>query len=251
MQQEETLTPTNAIVLALAARMIAKVEEFNMTVRKQVIPATPKCLTKGQGQRVRVAITEEIDELQTACDSEDVLEAADAIIDMMFFGLGRLAEMGIPAMAIFEAVHAANMQKVPGDLPKRPGWSGTDAVKPEGWQPPDHSWLLNFTLADVEKARQFDELSPVFQEITKLRTAKGEDYNNVPGGRDAYFPFGHQSYAHMLNTKALRVLSLVNSMTSGQMPNFEGLYDSTRDLVNYGAFYCEWMKRQSKAKVAA
>jgi predicted HAD superfamily Cof-like phosphohydrolase len=223
--------------------MQVKVEEFNTTIRGQAIPPTPTVLTEVQARRTSEAVNEELLELKHACLDGDVLEAADAVIDMMFFGLGRLAEMGVPAAAVFEAVHAANMKKVPGDLAKRSGWSGSDAVKPAGWTPPDHSFLLNFSLADVEKARMFDELSPVFQEITRLRKAKGEDYNNVPGGRDAYFPFGHQSHAHMLNTKTLRVLSLVNSMTSGKQPNFEGIRDSVRDLVNYGAFYAEWIDR--------
>jgi predicted HAD superfamily Cof-like phosphohydrolase len=240
--QEENLSPTNALVLALVARMAVKVEEFNTTVRRSSVPLIPVCLTADQANRARVAVQEELSELESACEAGDVLEAADAIIDMMFFGLGRLAEMGIPAYAIFEAVHVANMQKVPGDLTKRIGWGGTDAVKPEGWKPPDHSWLLNFSLADVDKARMFDELSPVFQDLTRLRAAKGADYNDVPGGRDAYFPFGHESYAHMLTTKHLRMMSLLNAMRRGdKQANYEGLVDTVKDLVNYGAFYAEAM----------
>jgi phosphoribosyl-ATP pyrophosphohydrolase len=231
--------------------MHANVEAFNTTVRRVALPIVPRVLTPTEAQRAREALSEEMDELMVACEKGDVAEAADAIIDSVYFLLGRLAEMGIPAKAVFEAVQAANMEKVPGDLAKRQGWEGTDAVKPEGWAPPDHSWLLSFSLADLAKAHMFDELSPVFQEITKLRAAKGEDYNNVPGGRDAYFPFGHQSYGHMLNTKGLRLMSLLRSMGEGKQPNFEGIRDTVRDLVNYGAFYAEWIDRQGEAKVAA
>jgi phosphoribosyl-ATP pyrophosphohydrolase len=222
--------------------MLVKVEEFNTTVRLQAIPSSPRPLTIEQADRASEAVKEELDELHAACRSEDVLEAADAIIDMMFFGLGRLAEMGVPANAVFEAVTAANLLKVPGTKDTRPTWTGADAVKPpEGWTPPDHSWLLDFSLADVAKARAYDEMSPVFKRLTELRARKGADYNNVPGGRDAYFPFGHMSYAHMLNTKGLRVQSLVASMLAGKAPNFEGLEDSVVDLINYATYYAEAM----------
>jgi predicted HAD superfamily Cof-like phosphohydrolase len=221
--------------------MLNKVEAFNQQVRKQVIPAVPTPLTPEQAERAAEAFEEEKTEFLKACESGDVLEAADGIIDLMYFGLGRLAEMGVPAKAVFDGVQAANMQKTTGTLAKRNGWGGYDAVKPEGWKAPDHSFLLNFSLADVEKAAVFNELSPIFQRITYLRAAKGEDYNNVPGGRDAYFPFGHLSYGHMLNTKALRIQSLLNAMMAGKHPNFEGLLDSVEDLVNYGAFYGEWL----------
>jgi NTP pyrophosphatase (non-canonical NTP hydrolase) len=226
-------------------------EQFNTHVRGVVLPAVPRVLSPLELERTHAAVREEMDELTEACKRGDVGEAADAIIDAVYFLLGRLTEMGIPAKAIFDAVQAANMVKVPGDLSKRPGWNGTDAVKPEGWKAPDHGWLLSFSLADLAFARMRHELSPVFQEITELRALKGADYNNVPGGRDAYFPFGHHSYAHMLNTKVLRLMSLIQSMGEGKKANFEGLRDTARDLVNYGAFYCEWMDRQSEVQVAA
>jgi phosphoribosyl-ATP pyrophosphohydrolase len=237
MSQAETTT--GVLLTALVGRMLDKVELFNGRVRGQVIPATPQPLTDQQAQRAVDAFAEESKELLEATAAGDVLEQADAILDLVFFALGRLAEMGIPAWGVMEEINRANMEKKRGDLTKRTGWEGYDAVKPEGWTPPDHSWLLNFSLADVAKAKMFDELSPVFQEITKLRVAKGADYNNVEGGRNAYFPFGHFSHIHMLTTKVLRLQSLARSMADGKKPNFEGLRDSVKDLVNYGAFYAE------------
>lgn len=247
MQQTQPiqLESREAFVAAFVTRLMAQVERFNTDVTALPVPATPTLLNKDRTKWAHAALTEEANEFKQAIADGDILEAADGLLDSVFFALGRLAEMGIPAHAVWEAIVTANMAKQRGELSKRPGSMGHDAVKPEGWQPPDHGWLLDFTLADVEKARAFDELSPIFQEITLLRKAKGEDYNNVPGGRDAYFPFGHHSYAHMLNTKVLRINSLVTSMASGKQPNFEGLRDTARDLVNYGAFYAEWLDRQS------
>jgi hypothetical protein len=221
--------------------MLNKAEEFNRGIIGLPVPATPTMLNADRAKWALMALEEERTEFANAIDADDVLEAADALIDGIYFALGRLTEMGVPAKAVFDGVHAANMGKVRGELSKRPGAQGYDAVKPEGWRAPDHSFLLDFSLADVNKAKVFDELSPIFQRITYLRAAKGEDYNNVPGGRDAYFPFGHLSYGHMLNTKALRIQSLLNAMMAGKKPNFEGLLDSVEDLVNYGAFYGEWL----------
>jgi hypothetical protein len=247
---------TEYLVAALTARMLNKAEEFNRGIIGLPIPVTPTMLNADRAKWALTALEEERTEFANAIDADDVLEAADALIDGIYFALGRLTEMGVPAMAVFDGVHAANMGKVRGELSKRPGAQGYDAVKPEGWAPPAHTFLLDFTLADAltarttaEKARVFNELSPIFQRITYLRAAKGEDYNNVPGGRDAYFPFGHLSYGHMLNTKALRIQSLLNAMMAGKQPNFEGLLDSVEDLVNYGAFYGEWLLK-NKVEVA-
>ena len=87
-------------------------------------------------------------------------------------------------------------------------------------------------------------------ELQQLRESKGRDYNDVPGGRDAYFPFGHFSYAHMLHTKNLRLQSLLSAMQKGRPVNFEGLYDTVRDLVNYGTYYCEAIRDGRLADVA-
>jgi NTP pyrophosphatase (non-canonical NTP hydrolase) len=241
----------DALLADVVLSFQAGVEKFNLDVTALPVPAIPTLLNPNRAEWARTALLEEANEFREAIEKGDIVEAADALLDSVFFALGRLCEMGIPAKAVWGRILEANMAKQRGELSKRPGSLGHDAVKPEGWTPPDHSWLLTFSLADLAKARMFDELSPVFQEITKLRAAKGEDYNNVPGGRDAYFPFGHQSYAHMLNTKTLRVMSLVNAMGSGRVPNFESVRDSVRDLVNYGAFYAEWIDRQGEARVAA
>ncbi len=238
---ELDLSPTDALVAALVSRMMEQTSRFNAEITNLPIPALPATLPAARVEWAQTAFNEEIKEFTEACEMGDPLEAADAILDLVFFALGRICEMGIPTQAIWEGIMRANMEKKQGSLAKRPGSLGHDAIKPEGWKPPDHSWLMSFSLADLEKARLFDETSPVFQDLTRLRAAKGSDYNNVPGGRDAYFPFGHFSYAHMLNTKNLRLQSLISSFQAGKNPNFEGILDTVKDLVNYGAFYAEAM----------
>jgi hypothetical protein len=51
----------------------------------------------------------------------------------------------------------------------------------------------------------------------------------------------------MLHTKNLRVQSLLSAMQKGRPVNYEGLYDTVKDLVNYGTYYCEAMLSGSLA----
>lgn len=249
MTEELNQQPREAFAAAIAARMLVKVAEFNREVVALPIPKTPQVLGKQRRTWANAALQEELKEFNDAADAGDVLEAADALIDLVYFALGRLVEMGVPATAVMDEVQRANMDKERGELSKRPGSMGHDAVKPAGWQAPDHAWLLGFTLADLRELRQLraeaaerEAMSPVWLELQALREAKGKDYNDVPGGRDAYFPYGHFSYAHMLQTKNLRIQSLLAAMQKGRPVNFEGLYDTVKDLVNYGTYYAEAMR---------
>lgn len=230
-----------AFVASLAARMFAKADKFNRDIIGTPIPEVPTNLSPERFQFAMTCLNEELREFGDAVAADDVLESADALIDLIYFAFGRLVEMGVPAAAVMETVHNANMGKERGNKATRPGAAGFDAIKPEGWQAPDHTWLLGFTLADLEKVKAYDQMSPVWKGIHELRMRKGSDYDNVPGGKDAYFPFGHLSYAHMVNTKALRLQSLLQAMLTGKGVNFEGLEDTVVDLVNYATYYAEAM----------
>ncbi len=240
------LSSREAFAAALVARMLGKVEQFNADVVGLPIPQTPTVLSAERHNWAITALKEELDEFTAAVHEGDVLEAADALIDLTYFALGRLVEMGVPAQAVFDGVQHANMAKQKGELSKRPGSLGHDAIKPEGWMPPDHGFLLCFNISDVVELQHLrqqeatrESISPVWLELQELREAKGQDYNDVPGGRDAYFPFGHLSYAHMIHTKNLRLQSLLGAMQKGRPVNFEGIYDTVKDLVNYGTYYAE------------
>jgi phosphoribosyl-ATP pyrophosphohydrolase len=248
MTEEKEMAPNEAFAAAIAARMLGKVEAFNKDITALPIPETPTVLSKIRLESSVQALNEELKEFHDATVDGDVLEAADGLIDLIYFALGRLTEMGVPAQAVFDEVHRANMSKTRGTKSTREGWGGHDAVKPEGWKGPDHSWLLGFSAADVIDLEDFraaevqrEALSPVWLDLQALREAKGKDYNDVPGGRDAYFPFGHMSYAHMVHTKNLRLQSLLSAMQHGRPVNFEGLLDTVKDLVNYATYYAEAM----------
>lgn len=234
--QAESTALANAVM-----HMAIDTGNFNEAITALPFPNQPTLLDGDRLQWAMAAFREEIKEFQDATEVGDIVEASDGLIDLVYFALGRLHEMGIPATAVWEAVHKKNMEKKRGQLSKRPGSKGHDAVKPEGWTPPDHSWLLDFRLSDVAAAQRYKGMSPVLQAIVDLRLAKGNDYNNVPGGRDAYFPFGHKSYLHMLQTKTLRLLSLDANRDAGREPRFESTVDTVQDLINYATYYGEWL----------
>lgn len=238
MTEELNQQPREAFAAAIAARMLVKVAEFNREVVALPIPETPQVLGEQRRTWANAALQEELKEFNDAADAGDVLEAADALIDLVYFALGRLVEMGVPATAVMDEVQRANMDKERGELSKRPGSMGHDAVKPAGWQAPDHAWLLGFTLADLNKARNWDKIGPVLRKVAELRIRKGQDYNAGPQLED-YFPFGHQSYAQMIHVKTTRIHSLLAVMAQGRRPNFDGLLDTLEDLINYSTFYAE------------
>lgn len=112
------------------------------------------------------AILEELTEFR---DAETLEDEADALVDLIYFAAGRLVEMNLPVRACFTEVHRANMGKRRGELSKRPGSQGYDAVKPEGWAPPDYSELLVTLTRD-----DFSTLAALRSGAASLRLTKSD-----------------------------------------------------------------------------
>lgn len=75
---------------------------------------------------------EEIDEF---LDATDVCEQADAMIDLIYFALGSLVEMGVKPDILFAIVHEANMSKLWPDGAPHYGPDGK-TIKPGTWVDP-------------------------------------------------------------------------------------------------------------------
>lgn len=85
------------------------------------------------------AIHEEINEFRAAHDADDFVGQTDAILDIIYFAVGRLQQMGLTrnqAQSCFVAVHEANMTKKRGAQAKR-GNLESDAIKPDNWSSPE------------------------------------------------------------------------------------------------------------------
>lgn len=115
------------------------VNRFNREVLGIVPPIVAGPVPEDRLKWLELALREELDEFLTAKTAED---QADALLDLMYFAAGELYKMGVDGQKAFDAVHAANMQKVRGELSKRPGSKGYDATKPPGWQAPDISQAM-------------------------------------------------------------------------------------------------------------
>lgn len=84
--------------------------------------------------RERAAMmNEEIGEFISAIEAQDLAGQADALIDLVYFAKGTAVALGLPWEKLWDDVHRANMEKVPG-MTKR-GF-GMDVTKPYGWEPP-------------------------------------------------------------------------------------------------------------------
>lgn len=99
-------------------------EKFGAPVRDR-----PRLLPPGRVEKRVLWLQEEIGEFIEAGSIED---QADAMIDLIYFALGTLVEMGVRPGALFDIVHAANMQKLwpdgrahynaDGKVIKNPAW---------------------------------------------------------------------------------------------------------------------------------
>lgn len=92
----------------------------------------PRILDGTEKSRRIAWLMEEIAELESADTVED---QADAIVDLIYFALGYLVEMGVPPSGVWKAVQKANMAKL------WPDGVHTNAIgkviKPEGWKGPE------------------------------------------------------------------------------------------------------------------
>lgn len=73
---------------------------------------------------------EEIEEFE---NSDTVYEQADAIIDLLYYAIGSLVEMGVKPDELFMLVHEYNVKKLIGKQCDRDG----KIMKPYGWRHPD------------------------------------------------------------------------------------------------------------------
>mgnify|MGYP004535226895 CR=1 FL=1 len=95
----------------------------------------PRSMEIMRAQKRYKWMKEEIDEFMEAVEAHDIVEQADAMIDVMYFALGTLVEMGIKPDALFYIVQDANMSKLWEDgLPHYN--SDGKTIKPSNWEDP-------------------------------------------------------------------------------------------------------------------
>ena len=90
-------------------------------------------------------------------------ERVDALIDLTVVSIGTLQALGVDVRKAWSTVHMANMKKEPGHNSSRKNeFRLPDLVKPEGWEPPDHSGNVGrFDEAHVALYREDDTFDPM------------------------------------------------------------------------------------------
>jgi predicted HAD superfamily Cof-like phosphohydrolase len=96
------------------------------------VQTTPTLITPARAAARAAWMREEVQEF---IDAQNIYDQADAMIDLMYFALGTLVEMGVPPTPLFDIVHQANMQKLWADGKPHYNADGK-TIKPEGWQNP-------------------------------------------------------------------------------------------------------------------
>jgi hypothetical protein len=175
------------------------VKRFCTEVVDLPIPFQPSMLKPTRKEWARTAFLEEIQEF-AAADTID--EQADALIDLTYFALGRLIEMGIAPLPLFEEVHNCNMRKIQGEVSKRPGSLGHDAVKPDGWNPPNLLKYMEITQADLDWVIDQKEMADMWD------------------GKDPYEDEAEEAdtFGAELNTALTEVLEGAPEVTKGVTP---------------------------------
>ena len=111
-------------------------------------PDAPTLLTPQRAKARADWMQEEIEEFLQATA---LVDQADAMIDLIYFALGTLVEMGVPPDELFAVVQKANMDKLwpDGKVHRR---EDGKVIKPAGWQPPEPE--LKRILAAMQNAQQ-------------------------------------------------------------------------------------------------
>lgn len=116
--------------------LISDVYSFQTQILNYDFPDKPTLLKGSHKSEQLVKLREEIQELEEA---ENIIDQADALVDLIYFALGTLHQMGVDSQRVWDEVQRANMSKKKG-VTKR--GTENDAYKPEEWKAPDHSWLI-------------------------------------------------------------------------------------------------------------
>jgi hypothetical protein len=203
--------------------------QFNADIIGLPIPETPSRLDAERKAWAWTALQEELLEFQESITLEDEV---DALIDLCYFALGRIIEMGVVPGAAFEEVHAANMAKERGELSKRPHAKGFDAVKPEGGTPP---FLLPYLALDRRQVLQAYEAALSEQEATERHPEP--DVNPMDAGKPKLLVLGHARHGKDTVAEVLQqeygFTFTSSSLFCAEHVIWEGIHNPDHTLANH------------------
>lgn len=179
------------------------VREFHRRF-KHLVNETPTALTPAQ-RRERFWFMHE--ELQEFLNAEDVVGQADGLVDLLYFCLGTLVNMGVRPETLFAIVHQANMAKLWPD--GEPRWREGDGkvLKPAGWVGPEEALRV-----EIERqAEGCDDLSDTEKALDYYKTGARQN-GPLPWPRPCFVP-----------TR----IRLIKEIREGKLMALPGDYDCT------------------------
>jgi predicted HAD superfamily Cof-like phosphohydrolase len=120
---------------------MADVKAFHQATDNPVIE-TPGWPSQDRIDLRNRLLTEEYEEYLDAVGVGDLAACADALGDMIYIICGTAHEFGIPLEKVWDAIQAANMQKVDAATGKVRKREDGKILKPAGWTPPDIARIL-------------------------------------------------------------------------------------------------------------
>lgn len=218
-------TAFSRVLGAFLVHMMTQVGHFMQAILNIAGASSPRLLDQIRMDFKMEHLKEEFIEIQDAWRTGDLAGVIDGIIDVIYVAVGMLVEMGVSQELAFEEVQEANMRRVSG-LSKR--GNDNDAIKPPGWKPPNHTHHI-LAMAAVTR------MSPLAFEILRMKTLRGQKYNQGTVKRAEHFPFGDTGHAQMMWIKAIRL----RSMIEGGNATREELDESIVDMGAYLEFWYE------------
>lgn len=117
-------------------------------------------------------LQEELDELKTAQNADDVV---DALIDLCVVAIGTLDAYNVNSYLAWDRVHAANMTKEVGIKASRPNKLGLpDLIKPDGWEAPQHFDNIGLFKVVFEQPQTEEVQAETVEAVPEATTEEGE-----------------------------------------------------------------------------
>lgn len=120
------------------ANLFEDIIEFHKKFKLKPFSKKP-CLLPLDVQNFRVRfMQEELDEFKKAYRENNLHDAFDALIDLVYVALGTAYMMGLSFNDGWKEVHTCNLKKIRAKSKKQSKRNSSfDVIKPLGWQKPD------------------------------------------------------------------------------------------------------------------
>jgi predicted HAD superfamily Cof-like phosphohydrolase len=144
-------------------KQLMQVREFQVAFGAP-IPKTPQLLDSKRARLRQDLLVEEVNELE---QSDNIVDVADALIDILYITFGTIHEYGLAdrAVMLFDEVHRSNMSKM-GEDGKPMYREDGKVMKPESYSPPNLRLIIDRDFDMYKGNEVLQEIAQKHQEET-------------------------------------------------------------------------------------